>query len=155
VNSQFAELVNSLEPRFAELLALPPVTYASLPRSLPQRAIYLFSRGSEHLYVGRTNNLRRRLRGHCSPGSRHFSAVFAFKIARIESGRITPSYKKEGSRASLAEDPVFKPIFVDAKKRIAGMDIRYVGENDPVRQALLEIYVATALGTPYNDFDNH
>jgi hypothetical protein len=35
------------------------------------------------------------------------------------------------------------------------MDIRNVDEDDPVSQALLEIYVATALGTPYNDFDTH
>ena len=33
--------------------------------------------------------------------------------------------------------------------------IRFVEETDPVRQALLEIYVAAVLGTPYNDFDNH
>ena len=35
------------------------------------------------------------------------------------------------------------------------MKIRFVEETDPVRQALLEIYVATVLETPYNDFDNH
>ncbi len=35
------------------------------------------------------------------------------------------------------------------------MDIRYVEETDPIKQALLEIYTATALRTPYNDFENH
>ena len=35
------------------------------------------------------------------------------------------------------------------------MDIRFVEETDAVRQALLEIYVALALGTTFNDFDNH
>jgi hypothetical protein len=35
------------------------------------------------------------------------------------------------------------------------MEIRFVEETHPVRQALLEIYVATVLETPYNDFDNH
>jgi hypothetical protein len=35
------------------------------------------------------------------------------------------------------------------------MNLRFVEENDPVRQALLEIYVAVTLNTPYNDFDNH
>jgi hypothetical protein len=35
------------------------------------------------------------------------------------------------------------------------MDIRFIEESDPVRQALLEIYVASALQTPFNDFDNH
>jgi hypothetical protein len=51
--------------------------------------------------------------------------------------------------------PVFGPAFVEAKRRVAGMDIRYVEEPDPVKQALLEIYAATALETPYNDFENH
>jgi hypothetical protein len=35
------------------------------------------------------------------------------------------------------------------------MDVRYVEETDPLRQALLEIYVSIILKTPYNDFDTH
>jgi len=30
-----------------------------------------------------------------------------------------------------------------------------VEETDPTRQALLEIYAATVLKTPFNDFDTH
>lgn len=41
------------------------------------------------------------------------------------------------------------------KRRVADMEIRYVEEADPVKQALLEIYAATSFGTPYNDFENH
>jgi hypothetical protein len=35
------------------------------------------------------------------------------------------------------------------------MDIRFVEESDAVRQALLEIYVASGLQAPFNDFENH
>ena len=35
------------------------------------------------------------------------------------------------------------------------MDIRFVGEGDPLQQALLELCVAIALGTPHNDFYTH
>ncbi len=35
------------------------------------------------------------------------------------------------------------------------MQVRYVEERDPLRQALLEIYVALVLKTPYNDFNTH
>jgi len=35
------------------------------------------------------------------------------------------------------------------------MDLRYVEESDPVRQTLLEVYIAVVLKTPYNDFNNH
>ena len=35
------------------------------------------------------------------------------------------------------------------------MDIRFVEERNPLIQALLEIYAAVELQTPYNDFDTH
>ncbi len=50
---------------------------------------------------------------------------------------------------------VFASAFKEAKRRIASMDLRFVEESDPTRQALLEIYAATVLRTPYNDFHNH
>jgi len=52
-------------------------------------------------------------------------------------------------------DKVFGRAFKAAKRRVAVMNIRYVEETDPTRQALLEIYAATALATPFNDFDTH
>lgn len=155
MNATFKEFVETLEPKFQQLVSMTPVKYGALPQNLPKRAIYLFSENGGHLYVGRTNNLRNRLRGHCSPSSRHFSAVFAFRIAREDTGLTRASYKPEGSRANLCEQPIFGAAFVEAKRRVAVMDIRYVEEIDPIKQALLEIYVATTLGTRYNDFENH
>jgi hypothetical protein len=35
------------------------------------------------------------------------------------------------------------------------MDLRFVEETDPLRQAFLEIYASVVLGTKYNDFDTH
>ena len=35
------------------------------------------------------------------------------------------------------------------------MELRFVEESEPLRQTLLEIYVAVVLKTPYNDFDTH
>jgi hypothetical protein len=155
VNCDFRQLVESLEPKFKVLMAMTPVSYRNLPSDLPERGIYLFSEGDEHLYVGRTNRLRRRLAGHCRPSSGHFSGTFAFRIARKETGMLKAAYSASGSRAALVIDPAFGPAFIGAKARAAGMDLRYVEEADPVRQALLEIYVAVTLKTPYNDFDNH
>ena len=44
----------------------------------------------------------------------------------------------------------------DAQKaRLRAMYIRVVAEADGNRQALLEMYAAIALATPYNDFNNH
>ena len=151
MNDRFLTLVESLEPKFQELLALHPVRYSSLPMQLPSRAIYLFSEAGVHLYVGRTNRLRERLRGHCTPGATHYTATFAFRIAREDTGMT----RAEGSRANIVNDPTFGPAFAEARRRVANMDIRFVEEIDPVKQALLEIYAATALDTPYNDFENH
>jgi hypothetical protein len=52
-------------------------------------------------------------------------------------------------------DPQFAVAFTEAKAQLGTLDIRFIEENDPVCQALLEIYIATVLRTPYNDFDNH
>lgn len=155
MNSKFKKLTELLEPKFQTLINMSPVRYGNLPKGLPKRAIYLFSQNDEHLYVGPTNNLRARLRGHCSSAAKHFSATFAFRIARQNSGRTKATYTSKGSRADLCNDEVFAPMFHDAKCQVANMDVRYVEETDPVKQTLLEVYVATVLDTPYNDFENH
>src|SRR5258705_13871063 len=98
MNHKFAKLIESLEPKYQHLINMAPVRYGSLPKDLPKRAIYLFSEDSEHLYVGRTNNLRSRLRNHCSPSAQHFSAAFAFRIARQTSGHAKATYTTKGSR---------------------------------------------------------
>lgn len=155
MHPMFKSFVDSLDPKFQRLVSMPPVKYSALPSGLPKKGIYLFSEGGDHLYVGRTNRLRERLRGHCIPSATHFTATFAFRIARQVSGFEKATYKTNGSRAELVKHEEFGPAFSEAKARIACMDIRYVEENEPVSQALLEIYVATVLGTPFNDFDNH
>jgi len=53
------------------------------------------------------------------------------------------------------ELPAFRGAFHAAKARIRAMDYRFVGESDQTCQALLEIYCAVALATPYNDFGTH
>jgi hypothetical protein len=92
---------------------------------------------------------------HGSAGATHKQAAFAFRLAREATGNLKASYKKEGSRAHLMESPEFKIAFELAKARIRAMELRYVEEADPLRQAVLEMYIAVVLATPYNDFDNH
>src|SRR5262249_55670039 len=115
----------------------------------------LFSERREDLYVGRTNNLRRRLQMHCRPNATHLVAAFAFRLARHATGTTKASYAPAGSRAALLREPAFLKAFQVAKARIARMDVRFVGEDDPTCQCLLEIYAAVIFGTAFNDFDNH
>jgi len=95
------------------------------------------------------------LRQHSVPGAQHNQAVFAFRLAREVTGRLTAAYSVEGSRVALCADSDFALAFTSAKARVRIMDLRYVEESDPLRQALLEIYVSVVLGTKYNDFDTH
>ena len=151
----FARLIESLEPQRLALLQMQPVHFGALPKAMPERGIYLFSDGEEHLYVGRTNRLRQRLAGHCRPSASHFTATFAFRVARKRTNNLKATYREEGSRAALLKDPKFAAAFKTAKASLAQLDIRFVEEKDATRQALLEIYVATVLETPHNDFENH
>ena len=151
----FASAAESLHPSFNALVAMSPLKPLLLPKSTPKAGIYLLSEGTQHLYVGRSNRIRERLRNHCRVGATHKMAAFAFRLARIHTGQLKATYKPEGSRDHLMMDPDFRAAFEASKARIRDMDVRFVEEADPVRQALLEVYVAIALGTPHNDFDTH
>lgn len=155
VDAGFREHVESLVPKLAALIAMPPVTVSTLPRQMPDRGVYLFSKGDKHLYVGRSNTLRKRLQNHCRPGSNHFMATFAFRLAREATSNLRASYTAKGSREALLLDPQFAQAFLDAKTRLRELNVRYVEETGTIRQCLLEIYVAFVLKAVYNDFDNH
>lgn len=156
MHDAFREYVEALHPSFERLIGMSPVTIKTLPRrNAPLQCVYLFSEGAQHLYVGRTRHLRQRLRQHSIPASQHNQAVFAFRLAREATGRLVAAYSAEGSRAALCTDADFNEAFTKAKERVRSMDVRYVEETDPLRQALLEIYVSIVLKTPYNDWNTH
>lgn len=153
---QFVAAVEALAPKLERLLSMPPLKFGSLPRDMPTSGIYLFSESDCHLYVGRSNVLRKRYGRHCLPGATHRQAAFAFQLARETTGNLTASYRPgNGSRKGLMQNLDFAEAFKNAKARIRGMEYRYIEELDQNRQALLEIYCAVVLGTPYNDFGTH
>ena len=68
---------------------------------------------------------------------------------------MSATYRQSGSRRELLADREFSKAYADAKTRIREMDVRYVSEPEPLRQTLLEIYVAVAADAKYNDFSPH
>ena len=154
MDPKFAALVETLAPKLQALLDMKPLRHGAIPKTLPERGVYLFSLDGKPLYVGRSNVLRKRFH-------RHFTnprgAAFAFLLARKQTGHTQRSYKKGSglTRAELMKDPDFKAAFDSARSSMKAMDYRCVEEADPTKQALLEIYCATVLGTEHNDFDNH
>jgi predicted GIY-YIG superfamily endonuclease len=155
MDAKFATTIESLHPSFERLLEMPPCSAGQLPRGMPASGVYLFSDGEQHLYVGRSRNMRRRYGLHTRPSAQHNQASFAFLLAREATGALTATYTQKGGRKELAQDPGFIEAFTEAKSRIRNMDYRFVEETDGTRQALLEIYCSVALGTPYNDFRTH
>jgi hypothetical protein len=155
MHEAFKRYVDALNPAFERLMEMPPLSIATLPRVLPSECVYLFSERDQHLYVGRTNHFRNRMRQRSIPASQHNQAVFAFRLARLATGRTEIAYAAAGGRVALAAEPGFATAFSAAKARVRQMDLRFVEEADPLRQALLEIYAAVVLGTPHNSFENH
>ena len=156
MDQKFAAFVEALHPKLLQLINMSPLKYGELPRDMPTSGVYLFSEGDIHLYVGRSNTLRQRHGRHCRPGATHRQAAFAFLLAREVTGLTAAGYRpEEGSRADLVTQPAFRDAFVSAKERIRRMKYRFVEETDQTCQALLEIYCAVALGTPYNDFGTY
>lgn len=151
MNEVFRQHVEQLHPKFDTLMAMTPVTLATLPKDAEKSGIYLLTEGDKNLYVGRSRKIRSRLRMHVG----HYAgASFAVKLAREATGKRT-SYTTKDSVKELLKDPEFAAAFQEAKNRIRGMEIRYVEESDCNRQALLEIYATLVLKTQYNDFDTH
>jgi hypothetical protein len=155
VHPRFAAVVETLHPSYERLMAMEPVVASPPPLTTPVSGVYLFSEGEKHLYVGRSNRIRKRYFLHCRPGSQQNQASFAFKLAREATDRLKASYQKDGGRRALMLDETFATAFDAAKVRIRQMSYRYVEETDQTRQALLEVYVSIALNTPYNDFNTH
>ena len=93
---------------------------------MPEKVIYLFSRGKKHLYIGRSDVLRKRYYRHVQS---KYGATFAFLLARKATGRHTPAYQKGAdSREGLLSDPAFAEAIRTAKLQMREMDYRYVEE---------------------------
>jgi hypothetical protein len=100
-------------------------------------------------HTGRTRNLQGRVRAHTA--NSHHSASFAFKSARNVLN-LAATYRPEGSRAHLMNDPVFKAEFDRQREKIGQMKLRYVEIECPIEQHLFELYAALRLGTSLTEF---
>ncbi|GAB3862282.1 hypothetical protein GCM10028822_42770 [Hymenobacter terrigena] len=152
----FTEQLAQLPALLADLKACPPAARAELAQRILKNTpgIYAFYHDDQPVYVGRTRDLRRRLNEHSRPKSSHYSASFAFLRAwhSAEAAGHTASLAGK-SRSALAGHEVFGPLFVAEKLAVSGMTVRWVKVADAVTQALLEVYAALELQTPFNSFE--
>ena len=152
MEDQIREVIAHLKESFSALLAMPPLSPIGPWSGLPRKGVYLFSEGDLHLYVGRSSQIHKRIPHHHRTGSGYGQAPLATKLA-VEALRYEPPFfRKHQAFRELVAGPEFAEAFDQAKRRVRKMDLRVVEEPDPVRQALLEAYVALILRTPYNEF---
>ena len=120
---------------------------------IPTRGVYVFYERNKPLYVGRSNRLKSRIREHCGESSTHYSATFAFNLAKEE---MEINQRTRVTRKELEKAPSFSRAFYEARMRVKEMKVRVVKIDDQVIQALFEIYGVLALKTRrYNNFKTH
>lgn len=152
MNQSFAEHVSRLPTLYQALISAGPVA-VSAPGHPATAGIYLLvGADGEIEHVGRTRNLKQRLRAHRT--ANHNSASFAFKRARRELG-IAASYTKANSRAALQADETFGACFRRHVEAVSSMAVRFLPVSDPIDQYLLELYAVLELGMPADEFDTH
>jgi len=152
LNDDFAAHVQRMPELFKALFdsASVPVSAAGHPAS---PGIYmLLNSDGEVEHIGRTRNLKQRLRAHRT--ANHNSASFAFKKARRELG-IAASYQKSGSRAALQADEVFGACFRRHVDAVSNMQVKFVSVTNPIDQYMLELYAVFELNMPVDEFNTH
>ena len=120
-----------------------------------QRGIYVFLEKDKPIYVGRSNDIKKRLARHCQPSSGHNKASFAFNLAK-EIYEHKYGFTQNKSREILSSNSAFRELFNEQKKRVSEMKLKLVEINDPIIQTIFEVYAAIELKTlKYNNFDTH
>jgi len=154
----FHERLRHIEAKFCELKTSAPCDITDTPKTA---GVYVFYENGKPLYVGKSDNIAKRMGNHRRPSSRHNQATFAARIAEDELEKKGYKLKKYIPTKSLehyTKHPQFDEVFNAAKERIKKMTICWVEEKESTNQTILEIYAAVTLGTiekGYNNFENH
>jgi predicted GIY-YIG superfamily endonuclease len=153
MNKEFTSKVKQL-PGLLERLSKAPLKPWSDLGILPPKGVYVFYENGKPLYVGRSDNMRKRLNQHGWPSSNQNKAPFAFNMAKKEA--IKKGIDINRKREELERDKTFAALFLEAKARVSMMSVRAIEIDDPIVQTLFEVYASIALRTEeYNYFGTH
>ena len=151
----FLKIDNEMHTLLEQLLDAPLLSRKNLD-DIPGNGLYAFYENGKPLYVGISgkNRMRERILSHGRQSSGHYSATFAFNIAKKDAASKGINIRER--RNILEQKPEFAELYALAKERVARMNVRVVEINDPNYRALFEIYAALALNTmEYNSFETH
>ena len=148
----FTELVDKMEGYYNNLKDIEREHISKVLKGL--KGVYIFYENEIPVYVGKTDNLARRLNQHISLSSKDNDANFAFKIARLE-WLEKNEIEKKITRKFLQNISEFGDIFKNAKSRVSSMKMKYVNIENPYEQYLFEFYAALKTQSIFNEFNNH
>ncbi|WP_169738466.1 GIY-YIG nuclease family protein [Afifella pfennigii] len=151
--AEYRALLERLPPLLEELQRCTPHPLTERRHFPAAPGVYVIFEGAKPLYTGRSKNIRQRIGNHIA--GRAEQSAFAFRLAREATGHLKASYKPLGSRKHLMANEEFRAAFERTTARLRAMSGRYVVIDDLLSQHLFEVYAATALKTPYNDFATH
>ncbi len=116
--------------------------------------IYVFYEKEKPIYVGRANNIRKRVQWHTRASSGSESATFAFNLAKNEYGEKLGITHK---RKELMDIEIFKEIFTKHKLNLTNLEFKCICVENDILQTMFEPYLAYKLKTyPINNiFENH
>lgn len=152
MSNAFQKLTSEMPELFERLNNSPVFNAKGIASQEKRPGVYVFLENGNPVHVGRTRNLKNRLRGHISRN--HNSASFAFKRTRYILKKFA-TYVALGSRGDLLSDEVFATEFYQQISHVKAMDVRFLELNDPIKQYLLELYAHLEYGLPLDEFDTH
>lgn len=119
MHEKFRQLTERLHEKYEALMQSDPLRAEKLPSKGYGAGVYTFSDNGKVIYVGRTNNVKKRFSQHTGDGAKHNQAALAFKFARQILNIPKPTYKPdEYSRANLMLSEKFMETFLSQKRRL-------------------------------------
>jgi GIY-YIG catalytic domain len=116
--------------------------------------IYVFYEKKKPIYVGRANNIKKRIQWHTRKSSSSESASFAFNLSKLEFGKKSTITKKRKELMAITE---FLEIFEKHKLNLSLLQFKCIEIKNDILQSMFETYLALKLKTyPINNtFENH
>ena len=162
-------------PELLRRLRCGPLLSQDHLQGIPRKGVYVFLDHSRCLYVGRSNDLKKRIKNHSEGNASKAALAFILtrdkwglwnnplwerdlykKIEDKESVEIR-NCKGQSTTAKLSmkvmlKDEFIKQDFECQGKRVKKMQVRVNRRKDQYEQAMFEKYAAYVLNTRYNTF---
>ncbi len=144
----FWEAIDKMKPLMNELEGSEELRWDDYSDA-PRKGVYVLYEKGNPIYVGRSNNMRNRVREHGAASSDRYSATFAFKLLREALNE--PEGRAEDIERSHKDE------YRQQRERVRAMTFRAVAITDQLEQTLFETYAIIEMGTApkYNDFETH